>query len=469
VKVFLVRHARAVKRGAWLGANEGRPLTAAGRRQAVGLVDLLQGEPVAQIVSSPHLRCRQSVEPLAATRGLRVTLDHRLGEDEPLEKAMEVVDALGAEPAVVCAHGDLLPGILGELETRGTRVEGRVRFEKGSAWVVERRSRRDAHAVYLPPCDTPAHRRIAVLDMGSTSFHLLVADTTPDGDLERVVRQRKPLRLGAVIASGSRVPDDAFALAVETTRMLRQVAEEAGAEFLLPVATAALREADNGPALAAAIEEALGVPVRILSGEEEARIIFTAFRGRHLLVPGPNLGMDLGGGSLELAIGDARGISWETTLRLGVARLSRELVASDPTTVAEAEAVRERVRQLLAHHRNFIHMRSPSCVATGGTVRALARLLAARQARPRAALGGFFVEAEALTGLTRSLVSSSHAERLQTPGMRRDRVDLLPTGALVLDTVVHELGLRGFRVSDWGLREGTLLEALGHGGDFWPR
>jgi exopolyphosphatase/guanosine-5'-triphosphate,3'-diphosphate pyrophosphatase len=468
MKLFLVRHGRAAKRSEWSGKNEERPLTDDGRRQALGLVDLVEGQRIDRILTSPHRRCRQTVEPLALTRGLRLESDRRLAEGARPDKALELLDSLDSGRSLVCGHGDLLPGLLAELEGRGARLEGRPRFEKGSLWIVEGRRLETSQASYRPPCETPAHRRVAVLDLGSTSFHLLVADTTPEGDIERVVRQRKPLHLGAVIADGPRLPEEASARAVEAARRLREVAEEAGAEFLLPVATAAMREAENGVDLARILSDELGASVRILTGEEEARIIFAAFRARGLLAPGPNLGMDLGGGSLELAVGDVRGISWEITLRLGIARLFRELVTSDPMTPAEANAVRVRVRELLAPHRNSIQARTPACVATGGTVRALARLLAARGTHQPAALTGFVVRTGQIQKLAHELVGSTYEERRHTPGMRRDRAELLPTGALVLATALEELGLRGLRVCDWGLREGVLLEALGLGGDLWP-
>jgi exopolyphosphatase/guanosine-5'-triphosphate,3'-diphosphate pyrophosphatase len=151
-----------------------------------------------------------------------------------------------------------------------------------------------------------AKLRVAVLDLGSTSFHLLVADASPTGRIERVVRQRVMLRLGATIAAEGEIPKAIAARAVESARELQGLAEAHGAERLIPVATAALRDARNGAALASSIARELGTKVRVLSGLEEARLIFGAFRRRVPLGDAAALGMDLGGGSLELAIGDAR-------------------------------------------------------------------------------------------------------------------------------------------------------------------
>jgi len=318
--------------------------------------------------------------------------------------------------------------------------------------LAERRERR---------VGTDAKLRVAVLDLGSTSFHLLVADASPTGRIERVVRRRVMLRLGAAIADEKGIPKPSAIRAVETARVLRRVAEEHGAEQLIPVATAALRDASNGAPLSESIGRALGTPVRMLSGIEEARLIFAAFRHRIPLRDGIALGADLGGGSLELAIGDGFDVHWETTLPLGVTRLHTELVLRDPMRRREVKEIRRRVEECLEESRAEVRSRAPKLsIASGGTARALARLVEQR-GEGRATNGGLRVPRAALSKLAEDLAEASHDERLRWPGIKRSRADLLPTGAIVLDTLVERLGLRELLICDWGLREGVILEALG--------
>jgi exopolyphosphatase/guanosine-5'-triphosphate,3'-diphosphate pyrophosphatase len=473
LKIHLVRHAKAWKRARWGGPGELRPLSALGRRQAADLAERLGGERIERIVSSPHVRCRKTVEPLAASCALPVELDARLAEGEPLAKALELVLGLGHRPTLLCSHGDLIPGLLGELEARGLRLEDDLRCEKGSIWSIEGPELSRARASYESPSYKQgdgeqedgeyATTRFAVLDLGSTSFHLLVADASASGEIERVARERVMLRLGAAMGGRSRIPDEVGEKAVESARGLARLAEREGAETLLAVATAALREARNGGRLAERISEAVSAPVRLLSGEEEARLMFAAFQRRGLLEPGTNLGLDLGGGSLELALGDADGVAWETTLRLGAALLHRECVKSDPMAEAEAVAVRERVRGLLRPHAARIAKRRPSsCVAAGGSVRALARLAVRRADLPRDhPIDRFRISRAELHALSHDLVCADHDERLRLPGMQKERADLLPTAALVLEGVAEALDLEAITVSEWGLREGVILEALG--------
>lgn len=304
--------------------------------------------------------------------------------------------------------------------------------------------------------------RLAVLDLGSTSFHLLVADAKGTGEIHRVSRRREMLRLGAAISDSGRIPKEARLRAVRAARELRAHAESFGVDRLIPVGTAALRDASNGSELRLRIEDALGEPIRVLSGEEEARLIFAAFRQRLPLGEGPALGLDLGGGSLELAVGDSFGVQWETTLPIGVTRLHGELVRSDPMRRRELKAIRRRVRDALEPHVAEVARRGTlPCIACGGTARALWRLVAGW--RGAGALDGdpLHISRDELSRLRERLVAASHDERLAMHGMKRRRADLLPTGAIIFETVVERLGVDGFELSDWGLREGVILEQLG--------
>jgi exopolyphosphatase/guanosine-5'-triphosphate,3'-diphosphate pyrophosphatase len=473
VKIFLLRHAKSEKRLGWDAPDPLRPLAPQGLRQAELLAESLAGEGIRRIVSSPHLRCRQSVEPLAARLGLPVELDDRLAEGAGTPSAFELLMGLAARPTLLCSHGDLVPALVRELEDLGVAVERPLRAEKGAIWLFEGRGGVPARARYLPPPAVPAEcaesgeaagdsALFAVLDLGSTSFHLLVAEATRPGRITPVLSERVMLRLGAMIATGGRIPDEVCERAVEAARSLGRTAKRAGVKRLLPVGTAALREAENGPALAERLGEALGVPVRLVGGEEEARLIFTAFRRRVLLPRGCVLGADLGGGSLELALGDEHDVLWEATLRLGVARLHGELGASDPLRRSDRLHIRERVRDAVAPHRAAIAARAPhTCVATGGTARALAWLaVEGRRVGPVESVNQVVIPLDELRELTEALVRARPEERLRMPGMRKRRADLLPIGALVFSALAEEFGLDGFTLSDWGLREGVILDTL---------
>lgn len=151
--VYLVRHGRAGRRSSWTGDDDLRPLTKVGRRQAVALADTLAGAGITRIVSSPYVRCRQSVEPLAQRLRIPVDLADGLAEDAPLHEILRVFEKAADEDAVLCTHGDVVLALLTYLRTQGVAVDPRraqPRMEKGSVWVLETRDGQAVSASYRP-------------------------------------------------------------------------------------------------------------------------------------------------------------------------------------------------------------------------------------------------------------------------------------------------------------------------------
>ncbi len=443
--VELVRSGRGVRPAEWDGPDLLRPLSGLGVRQARGVADELALEAVGELWSSPALRCRQTLAPLAHRLGKPIHSDEVLGREDRTEEAVELLRGVRGPSIVCCTHGAMVQALAAGLaKTPGIEVRLHHRYD-------------------VPGRDRV--RRLAVLDLGSTSFHLLVADVTPSGHLRPLDREKVELRLGAVIASDGSVPEEVVRRATQTARSLRGTAERLGVEELFPVGTSALREAVNGRELCARLAGALGCPIRLLAGETEARTVFGAFRRRVWLPDGPVLGADLGGGSLELVVGDRHGheIRFETTLPLGAARLHRELVHSDPLAPRELRAIMERAYDAFAGIRSSIRSLRPRlAVATGGSARALGALaLAFRTERNPPPLNGLTIPLDELRQLNEILVCASHDERLALPGIQRRRADLLPTASLILTTLAEVLDLDGFTLCDWGLREGILLEEVG--------
>lgn len=443
LRVRLVRHGRAEKGSRWDGPDALRPLTAEGLRHAKRVGASLARSRPDRLLASPFLRCRQTLQPLAQRLGLQVETREWLAKGEDPRKAADMLRRERGRNLVCCTHTELLADIESELDELGVEARLIGRSTPGPA--------------------SGDGERLAVVDLGSTSFHMLVADVTTAGGLVPVTRSRAMLELGSWLAVGRHIPEEAQTEAIRAAGRLRRRAEALGVTRVLPVGTAALREAANGSELRRRLGEALDAPVRLLSGVEEARLMFTAFRRRVLLPAGPVLGADLGGGSLELAVGDLHRIRREWTLRLGAARLRAELAKDDPISPRAVRAIRERVRELAEPVASGLLANPPElAVAAGGTARALGRLVVGlRGMRPARSINELYVPASELRAIARHLVATPRAARLRMPGMRRRRVDLLPVGALVLATLADVLDLEGYTLTDWGLREGVLLEAVG--------
>ena len=147
--VFLVRHAKAGSREGWERPDRERPLSKSGRRQAEGLVTLFGRDPVTRVMSSPYARCMQTVEPVAAARGLKVEPDRRLAEGAGPEAALDLITA--TDGAVLCSHADVVAAVVMTLADRGTPLRPGPAWDKGSTWALEVSGGRVVSGRYLPP------------------------------------------------------------------------------------------------------------------------------------------------------------------------------------------------------------------------------------------------------------------------------------------------------------------------------
>jgi 8-oxo-dGTP diphosphatase len=148
--LYLVRHAKAGNRERWTEDDRLRPLSKKGRRQAEGLVQLFRRLEMTRIVSSPYLRCVQTVRPLALARGLIVEPSEALAEGAPTADAVALLDA-SSSGGVFCSHGDVIPAVIDDLRGNGMLVDGEIGWSKGSVWILERRPGRYVRARYVPP------------------------------------------------------------------------------------------------------------------------------------------------------------------------------------------------------------------------------------------------------------------------------------------------------------------------------
>ena len=157
---YLVRHADAGNKRAWTGPDDDRPLSSDGHREAEGLVALLAGFPISEIVSSPAVRCWQTVQPLAEQRRLAVRTDAALAVDAEIARAVALVMDTGAGDMVLCTHGELIRPTLGRLRELGAPVGDEAASPKGSVWLLEAAAGAVTSATYLPPHrvgDRPDH------------------------------------------------------------------------------------------------------------------------------------------------------------------------------------------------------------------------------------------------------------------------------------------------------------------------
>lgn len=307
--------------------------------------------------------------------------------------------------------------------------------------------------------------RIAALDLGSNSFHLLVADAHPDGSFDRLFREKEMLRLADGVARHGRLTDEACDLAVATVRRFRSLADGAGSEEFVACATSAIREADNGADLVDRIAAEAGVQVRVISGIEEAALIFRAVQASVLIDPGPAVCLDLGGGSLEVMVGDATELVFATSLKLGVARLTAQLVKGDPAEPlrsGDLRRMRKRIEMALGPVAEAVAPFQPKLlVGTSGTLCDLARMAAAAEtgAVP-ISINQHHVSRQAVEEVHELLASLPLAGRRRLPGLDARRAELAPAGSLLAVVALELFGFDEMVVGTWALREGMVLEEM---------
>jgi exopolyphosphatase / guanosine-5'-triphosphate,3'-diphosphate pyrophosphatase len=271
-----------------------------------------------------------------------------------------------------------------------------------------------------------------------------VADTG-NGQLRELVNQRAFTRIGKSVDAGGSIPAAKIAETADVVAKQLNVAREVGAEHVVTVATAAIRNAPNRHELLAAVE-GVGTRMDVLSGEEEARLCFVGAT-RTLLAPvdGTIAVIDVGGGSSEIAIGEPDGaMAWSESFRVGSGFLADAYLRSDPPSVDELEKVR---RHVAGTFEGLAPPPADEAVAVGGTATSLRRLLGAELSH------------ETLERGIRVLSSTPIDEVATRFELDVERIRLLPAGILVLEAISDLLGLP-LRIARGGLREGVLLELV---------
>ncbi|HYZ29642.1 MAG TPA: hypothetical protein VE570_11330 [Thermoleophilaceae bacterium] len=288
--------------------------------------------------------------------------------------------------------------------------------------------------------------RLACVDIGSNTTRLLVAEIDDAGVWRELMTQRAYTLIGKQTDKSGRIPDDVIANTVEVVSTQVRLAREMGADDVMIVATAAVRSAPNKDTLVSLIVDRTGLPVRVLSGHEEAQLSFIGATKR-LGAPaeGTIAVMDVGGSSTEIAIGTVDdGPSWDNTFRVGSGMLTEAYVTSDPPSARELDRVRQHVGGVF-EGLELPHVEK--AVAVGGTATSLRRLVGAELSH------------ETLERGIRILAEAPAAEVAERFDLAPERVRLLPAGMLILEELSDLLSLP-LSIGNGGLREGVILSAV---------
>ena len=300
--------------------------------------------------------------------------------------------------------------------------------------------------------------RVAALDLGSNSFHALVADVDRAGRLVVVERAKRMPRIGEGIFRTGEISPLARKHAMRAIAELLPVIDKTSPDAVHAVATAAVREARNGRAFVHEVRARFGLEIRVISGDEEARLSFAGARA----LLGDELGhatlFDLGGGSLEAIVGDGERIVRTASAPLGVLRAVVERPLSDPPTPQELRALHDWAGREVAAFLAPLGEDLGQVVLCAGTARAVLSVARGLGTIRGEGIGADRIGRDTLRDLIDRLAQLPLAARRETPGLEPARADLIVPGAVLLDAILAATGVEEARICRAALREGLILD-----------
>ena len=304
--------------------------------------------------------------------------------------------------------------------------------------------------------------RIAAIDVGSNSVRLLVAEYDRASGLSIVDELKDQPRLAAGLARTGCLSDAAMDRAIQTLGRMREVCQRRGVRRIAAVATAAVREAENGPWFVRRVRQELDIPLRIIDVETEAALSYRSVAHHFPLAGERTLVADIGGGSLEL-IGAVDGLVELTlSLPLGAVRLTELYLPGERSIQREITALRKYIRKQLKRRLSSREWAAAAVIGSGGTFTTLGRVSRARRGMlPGESVHGVAVDTAEVERLLDWLASRTPEERRQVPGLNPERADIILAGLAVTAELLDWVRTRSITVSAFGLREGLLLEMAG--------
>jgi exopolyphosphatase / guanosine-5'-triphosphate,3'-diphosphate pyrophosphatase len=304
--------------------------------------------------------------------------------------------------------------------------------------------------------------KIAVIDIGTNSIHMVLAEVLPDFSYKILDRFKDMTRLGNGAFATHRLSDDAISRGLGVLRHLVTLARNKGYDRIIAVATSAVREAKNGGDFIDLVAKQTGLTVRVVSGPEEARLIFLGIKNSVPLTDQPSLAVDVGGGSVELMVGNHEQLLHAKSLKLGAIRLADQFLKRTPPSDNMLRALEALVTdQLKGTLESFKTKRFDSLIATSGMAANLAEVIHLKQTnRPLPQLNLATVSLKDVKAIEEELRHSTIKERLAIPGLDPKRVDTLFPATIVLRRLMELSGRDELILCDKAIREGMIYDFI---------
>jgi len=304
--------------------------------------------------------------------------------------------------------------------------------------------------------------RIAAIDIGTNSVHMIVVRVRPDLSFEVIDREKAMVRLGAGGLDGRALTREAWTAALQALSKFKRIAESHGVDEIVAAATSATREARNGGEFLARVERETGIRARVISGAEEARLIHQAAVYGVDVGGGRAVVIDIGGGSVEITLGTASALQVARSFKIGTIRLTERLVHSDPVSERdERKIVKHVLGEIDRYCEQIVTSGFDRVIGTSGTILSIGAVAAtAARGAPPSELRNLHVAAKQIHRVRKQVGELDLEQRLTIPGLDPRRADLVVAGAILLDTILRRLGADELTLCDLALREGLVLDYI---------
>jgi exopolyphosphatase/guanosine-5'-triphosphate,3'-diphosphate pyrophosphatase len=307
---------------------------------------------------------------------------------------------------------------------------------------------------------TPA-KRIAALDLGTNSFHVVIVDIYPDGRF-RTVDKLKEMVILAEKGMKNRLSQDAMDRGISALHKIKMLCESYGVERILAYATSAIREAENGGAFIQRMIDEVGIKALAISGQKEADLIGQAIRHAVSFGDETVLMVDIGGGSVEFILRNREEVFYSASKKIGVARMAADFVNHDPISKKEIKQLRKHFANELADLFEAIKDHEVrTIIGSSGTMENIADMIADRQSiTASVTLNELTYSIKSYKKFHNDFIVMDREERLDQSGLEEKRVDIITPGLVLLDFLIEKCSIAQVKISESALREGMILDYI---------
>ena len=302
-------------------------------------------------------------------------------------------------------------------------------------------------------------QRLAAIDIGTNSIRCIIVEADQNGGFKVLDDEKSTVRLGEHLAQTGRISVEAASRALEVVGRFKKMIQGMKVAAVEAVATSAMRRAENGEELLAALADGLGYPIRIISGIEEAELAMVSAH-RHFDMEYKRYAVfDIGGGSLEITTALGHHIEECYSLDLGAVVMTEQFICHDPASANDLKKLQKHVRENLKKYFNG-KIQLQTMIGSGGTVTALGHMAMNSRGRSYSSIHGYEVLRSEVVHLLTMLTRKDLKERRLVPGLNADRADIIVAGIAVVDELMDYFGANQLLINERGIREGLMVRAM---------